>query len=74
MRLKYFPDTDTAYLELTNNEVVETRDINEDILIDIDIEGNLVGMTIEHAQIKANLSEFSYQQVIDKKSLTKKSS
>ena len=74
MRLKYFPDTDTAYLELTNNEVVETRDINEDILIDIDKEGNLVGMTIEHAQIKANLSEFSYQQVIDKKSLTKKSS
>jgi uncharacterized protein YuzE len=72
MRLKYFPDTDTAYLELTNNEVVETRDINEDILIDIDKEGNLVGMTIEHAQIKANLSEFSYQQVIDKKNLTKK--
>ena len=72
MRLKYFPDTDTAYLELTNNEVVETRDINEDILIDIDIEGNLVGMTIEHAQIKANLSEFSYQQVIDKNNLTNK--
>ena len=70
MRLKYFPDTDTSYLELNNNNVVETRDINEDILIDLDKEGNLVGMTIEHAQIKANLTEFAYQEVLSKKSLS----
>jgi len=63
MRVRYFPDTDTAYLEFSENPVSQTRDINEDILIDLDEDGNLVAMTIEHAKAKANISEFSYQEV-----------
>jgi len=63
MKIKYFPDTDTAHVEFTNNEVVETKEINENIYIDLDKDGNLVNMTIEHAKAKAGLSEFSYQEV-----------
>lgn len=67
MKVKYFPDTDTAHLEFSENAVSETQDINEDILIDLDEHGNLVGMTIEHAKAKANISKFSYQQITDKR-------
>ncbi len=63
MKVKYFSDTDTAYIEFSNQEVAETKDINENILIDLDKNGQLVGMTIEHADVQANLSEISFQQL-----------
>jgi uncharacterized protein YuzE len=63
MKVKYFADTDTAYLEFSQNNISETKDINDDILLELDSKGNLVGMTIEHARLKANLDEVSYQQM-----------
>ena len=63
MRVKYFSDTDTALLEFTENPVVETREISENIYADLDQRGNLVSMTIEHARINARLEEFSYQEI-----------
>jgi uncharacterized protein YuzE len=50
MRVKYFPDTDTALVEFTDNEVVDTREITENFYVDLDRHGNLVSMTIEHAR------------------------
>ncbi len=64
MRVKYFPDTDTALMEFTDNEVAETKEINENIYVDLDHQGNLVSMTIEHARRNACLQEFSYQEVV----------
>ena len=49
MKIKYFEDTDTAQMEFSNQAVVETREINENLYIDLDAQGNLVNMTIEHA-------------------------
>jgi len=49
MKIRYFPDTDTALIEFSNAEVVETKEISENLYIDLDNKGNLVGMTIEHA-------------------------
>ncbi|MBA3967142.1 MAG: DUF2283 domain-containing protein [Nitrospirales bacterium] len=66
MKVKYFSDTDTAYIEFSNQEVAETKDINENILIDLDKSGQLVGMTIEHADAQANISENSFQQLTEK--------
>ncbi|HKJ69029.1 MAG TPA: DUF2283 domain-containing protein [bacterium] len=63
MKVKYFPDTDTAHIEFTNLPIEETREISENIYIDIDQEGNLVSMTIEHARANANLQEFAYQEM-----------
>ena len=62
MKVKYFSDSDTAYLEFSQNTISETKDIN-DILLELDSSGNLVGMTIEHAKAKANLDEVSYQRM-----------
>ena len=63
MRVKYFSDTDTALVEFIDNPVEETREISENIYIDLDNQGNLVSMTIEHARKNAKLSEFSFQEV-----------
>ena len=66
MKIKYFTDTDTAQVEFSNSEVSETKEINENIYIDLDKDGNLVNMTIEHAKDKAGLYEVSYQEVKSK--------
>ena len=64
MKVRYFSDTDTALVEFTNNEVAETKGIGENIYVDLDRQGNLVSMTIEHARTNARLQEFSYQEVV----------
>ncbi len=63
MKVKYFPDTDTALVEFTDNVVAETKEISENIYADLDDQGNLVSMTIEHARKNAGLHEFSFQEV-----------
>jgi uncharacterized protein YuzE len=63
MKLRYFNDTDTLMLELAETEVTETRDLNEDTLVDLDKSGNIVSITIEHARTKADINDFSYEQV-----------
>jgi uncharacterized protein YuzE len=63
MKLKYFPDTDTAYIEFSDHEIAETAEISPNIYIELDKNGNLVAMTIEHAKENANLSEFSFQEM-----------
>ena len=63
MKVKYFSDTDTAHVEFTDKEVHETKEISENIYIDIDGKGKIVSMTIEHAKDNAGLWEFSYQEM-----------
>ena len=63
MKVKYFPDTDTAHVEFMTKEIQETKEISENIYVDIDENGNLVSMTIEHAKANAGLWEFSYQEM-----------
>ena len=66
MRVKYFADTYTALVEFTDNAVNETKEISENIYVDLDAKGNLVSMTIEHARANARLQEFSFIEVADK--------
>ena len=61
MNVKYFPDTDTLVVNFNNNRIAETRDLNENVLFELDAEGHLVSITIEHAKEQTNVSEFSYQ-------------
>jgi len=63
MKVKYFSDTDTALVEFSNRKVSETKEINENIYIDLDSAGNLVAMTIEHAKKQASLPSLSYEQI-----------
>lgn len=62
MKINYFEDTDTALIEFTNREVVETREVSESVYLDLDSEGNLVSMTVEHAGEKANIQDFAFER------------
>ncbi|MBN1974150.1 MAG: DUF2283 domain-containing protein [Sedimentisphaerales bacterium] len=64
MKIKYF--TDTALVEFSENQVGQTKEINENIYIDLDENGKLVNMTIEHASSQANIAEVAYQQIESK--------
>ena len=63
MKIKYLEDTDTVQMEFSNQAVVETREINENLYIDLDAQGNLVNMTIEHASVQANMRELAFQRI-----------
>lgn len=63
MKIKYFRDTDTALLEFSDRAVVETREVSESIYLDLDADGNLVSMTVEHAAERAGLPEVAIEEV-----------
>jgi uncharacterized protein YuzE len=63
VRVKYFADTDTALVEFATGPSVETRELDENIYLDLDAGGHIVSLTIEHAQRTAGMDEFSYQRV-----------
>ncbi len=61
MKVKYFPDTDTLLVNFSDKKISETRDLNENVLVELDQNGHVVSMTIEHAKQQTDISEFSYQ-------------
>ena len=63
MNIKYFQDTDTLYIEFRKGEISETRDLDENTLLDVDASGQIVAMTIEHARDRADIPKFSFEQI-----------
>jgi uncharacterized protein YuzE len=63
MKIKYFQDTDTLYIEFRNADIVETKDFDDNTCIDVDAFGNICGITLEHAKERANIPVFSYEQI-----------
>jgi uncharacterized protein YuzE len=59
MNIKYFQGTDTLYIEFRKGEVEESRDLDEDTLLDVDAAGNIFAITIERADIQ----HFSFEQI-----------
>jgi uncharacterized protein YuzE len=63
MKIKYFEDTDTALLELGAGTPAETRELSEDIYLDLDEAGHVVSITVEHASVRSDLSEVSFRRI-----------
>jgi len=63
MKIRYFQDTDTLYIEFKEAQVAETRDLDENTLLDVDREGNICGITVEHASQRTDIPRFSYEQI-----------
>ena len=63
MKIRYFTDTDTLYIEFREQRIVATHDLDENTLLDVDDEGNICAITVEHASNRAGAPEFSYEQV-----------
>jgi uncharacterized protein YuzE len=63
MKIRYFTDTDTLYIEFRDQPVAESRDLDENTVLDVDAEGNICAITVEHASKRAGIPDFSYEQV-----------
>ena len=57
MKLNYYPETDSLYIDLSEKTSVESKEISEGIVLDYDAEGNLVGIDIDNASKKVQLKE-----------------
>ena len=56
MKLQYYPDTDSLYVELKPIPGVETREISDGLIVDLDADGQVVGFDIDHASRRLDLS------------------
>ena len=63
MRIRYFSGTDTLLIEFRDASVAETRDLDEDTVLDLDADGNICAITVEHASKRTDIPKFSYEQV-----------
>jgi uncharacterized protein YuzE len=57
MKLNYYPETDSLYIDLSEKTSVESKEISEGIVLDYDAAGNLVGIDIDNASAKVQLKE-----------------
>ena len=64
MKIKYFQDTDTLYIEFRAADIAQTRDLDEDTLLEMDAQGRICALTLEHAKSRADISAFSFEQVV----------
>lgn len=64
MNIKYFQETDTLYIEFRKGEISETCDLDENTLLDVDASGQIVAMTIEQARDRADIPQFSFEQIV----------
>lgn len=64
MKITYFQDTDTLYIVLKTSTPFETKELNENVLLELDKDGNVVAVTIEHAKMQSENPKFSYEEVV----------
>ncbi len=63
MKLNYYPDTDSLYIDLSEKPSAESREISEGVVLDYDADGNLVGIDIDNASKKVQLRELSLKKL-----------
>jgi uncharacterized protein YuzE len=57
MKINYYPDTDSLYIDLSSKTSVDSREVSDGIVLDYDEDGNLVGIDIDHASLKLDFKE-----------------
>ncbi|WP_247215793.1 DUF2283 domain-containing protein [Synechococcus sp. C9] len=63
MKIKYFEDTDTVLFEFNSVTPTETRELSEDIYLDLDDAGHIVSITVEHASLRSDFAEVSFLRI-----------
>jgi uncharacterized protein YuzE len=63
MKLNYYPDTDSLYIDLSEQPSVESREITEGIVLDYDAAGRLVGIDIDNASRKVELKQLTLSKL-----------
>lgn len=63
MKIKHFQDTDTLYIEFRGDKIPEARDLDENTLLELNDQGRVCAMTMEHASQRTDIPAFSYEQI-----------
>ena len=63
MKIKYFIETDTLHIEFNKGVISEARDLDENMLLNLDADGNICSMTIDHSKQRADIPHFSFKQI-----------
>ncbi len=61
MKVKYFQDTDTRYIEFRGEAIAESRELDENTTLDVDAQGNICGITFEHASERTDVERLSVE-------------
>lgn len=61
MKLKYFEQTDTLYIEFRGDAIVESRELDENTIMDLDASGNVCAITFEHASERTDIEHFTVE-------------
>ena len=61
MKVKYFDDTDTLYIEFRDNGIAESRDLDENTVLDVDAQGNVCAITFEHASQRTDVRHLTVE-------------
>ncbi|HEY0622214.1 DUF2283 domain-containing protein [Sphingomonas sp.] len=63
MKLHYYPETDSLYIELSSADSAETRAISDQVNVDFDAEGGIVGIDIDHASKRLDLTSLETSEL-----------
>jgi len=63
LKLNYYPETDSLYIDLSEKTSVDSKEISEGVVLDYDAEGNLVGIDIDNASKKVYLKELPLSKI-----------
>jgi uncharacterized protein YuzE len=63
MKLNYFPETDSLYIDLSEQPSTESREISDGVVLDYDARGNLVGIDIDNASTKVDLAKLTLSRI-----------
>jgi uncharacterized protein YuzE len=63
MKLKYYPETDSLYIDLSHRTSIESREISDGVILDYDESGHVVGIDIDNASSKVDLHELMVSKV-----------
>ena len=71
MKLNYYPDTDSLYIDLSEKTSVDSREVSEGVVIDYDSDGNIIGIDIDNASKKLSLKKLTINKLpFEKETLT----
>lgn len=63
MKVQYFKDSDTLYIEFKSEGIVDSRDLDENTVIDLDADGGVCALTFEHASTRTDVQQITLEGI-----------
>jgi uncharacterized protein YuzE len=63
MKVKYFADTDTLYIEFSDRAISDSKDLDDNTVLDLDAEGNVCAITLEHASARTEVQHVTLEGI-----------